>query len=220
MEQDALNRIAEARAAGMDGAVLDALEARARAASPTVDGDAGDLGDRLDEEDLSSITAALEAEYGTDRVPEAAEIPAEPESEQSVNEVFESFKEHVKASVEVGDFQTHYDLGIAYKEMGLSDAALDGFRIASGAPDSTAGVQHAGFVPLGPRGDAEADPVVSRGLNAPGNEVACRPPIRSADRLERPGTSAEPDLLAQILREEPGYPRRRPRRRLRSKLSL
>jgi tetratricopeptide (TPR) repeat protein len=209
MEQDALNRIVEARAAGLDGASLDALEARARAASPTAYGDAGDGGDRLDEEDLSSITAALEAEFGTDRVPETADIPAEPESEQSVNQVFASFKEHVRSSVEAGDFQTHYDLGIAYKEMGLSDAALDEFRIASGAPElyreacSMLGLCH------WDRGETEESIRWYRAaLDAPGGEEVRLSGVRYdlADRLEHTGdVRGAFDLLAQVLREEPGY---------------
>jgi tetratricopeptide (TPR) repeat protein len=227
MEQDALNRIVEARAAGVDGAALDALEARARAAAPadaadaadapdavtfeeTIDvGDLGDGGDRLDEEDLSSITAALEAEYGTDRLPEEAASPAEPESEQSVDQVFESFKEHVKASVEVGDFQTHYDLGIAYKEMGLSDAALDEFRIAAGAPElyrdacSMLGLCH------WDRGETEeALRWYRAALDAPGGEEVRLSGLRYdlADKLERTGdVQGAYELLVEVLREEPGY---------------
>ena len=209
MEQDALKRIVEARAAGVDGAALDALEARARAASPGIESDAGDGGDRLDEEDLSSITAALEAEYGTDRVPEVSDLPAEPESEQSVDEVFESFKEHVKASVEVGDYQTHYDLGIAYKEMGLSDAALEEFRLASGAPElyreacSMLGLCH------WDRGEtAEAIRWYRAALDAPGGEEVRLSGLRYdlAERLEQTGdVQGAYELLAQVLREEPGY---------------
>jgi tetratricopeptide (TPR) repeat protein len=221
MEQDALNRIVEARAAGVDRAALDALEARARAAIPastaggvTLDetievGDFGDGGDRLDEEDLSSITAALEAEYGTDRVPELAASPAEPESEQSVDQVFESFKEHVKAAVEVGDYKTHYDLGIAYKEMGLSDAALDEFRIASGAPElyrdacSMLGLCH------WDRGETEeALGWYRAALDAPGGDEVRLSGLKYdlADKLEQTGdVRGAYELFVEVLREEPGY---------------
>jgi pilus assembly protein FimV len=37
-----------------------------------------------------------------------------------------------------GDFSTHYDLGIAYKDMGLFDNAIDEFNIASGDPEKIA----------------------------------------------------------------------------------
>jgi len=207
MDEDALKRIAEARGAGMTGAALDGLEARARAGAERTDEGAGE--DRLDEEDLSSITAALEAEYGTDRVPEAADAPAEPESEQSVNEVFESFKEHVNAAVEAGDFRTHYDLGIAYKEMGLVDDALAEFRIASGTPElyreacSMLGLCH------WERGETdEAIRWYRAAIDAPGAEEAPLSGLRYdlAAMLEQTGDARGAyELLAQVLAEDPGY---------------
>ncbi len=209
MNQDALNRIAEARRAGSEGAALDALEARAHAATGSGDEDAGGGSDRLDEEDLSSITAALEAEYGTDRVPEMANSPTEPESEQSVDEVFESFKEQVNATVGAEDFRTHYDLGIAYKEMGLSDDALAEFHIASGTPElyreacSMLGLCH------WDRGEPEeAIRWYRAALDAPGGEEDRLSGLRYelADRLEQTGdASGAYDQFAQVLREEPGY---------------
>jgi tetratricopeptide (TPR) repeat protein len=209
MNQDALNRIAEARRAGSDGAVLDALEARARAATVPYVEDSGGGDDRLDEDDLSSITAALEAEYGTDRVPDLAEPPTEPESEQSVDEVFESFKEQVNASVDVADYRTHYDLGIAYKEMGLSEDALAEFRIASGTPElyreacSMLGLCH------WDRGETEeAIRWYRAALDAPGSEEDRLSGLRYdlADRLEQTGdVRGAYDQFAQVLREEPGY---------------
>ena len=225
MQQDAINRIAEARIAGVDRARLDALEARARVGSPAVAGDPGDGGGRLDEEDLSSITAALEAEYGTDRVPDAADAPAEPESEQSLDQVFETFKAHVNASVEAGDFQTHYDLGIAYKEMGLLDAALDEFRIASGAPELYREACSMLGLCYWDRGETEeAIRWYRTALDAPGGDEIRLSGLRYdlAEKLEQTGDARGAyDLLAQVFREEPGY--RDVNRRvaaLRSKLGL
>jgi tetratricopeptide (TPR) repeat protein len=209
MNQDALNRIAEARRAGSDGAVLDALEARAREATVPGVEESGGGDDRLDEDDLSSITAALEAEYGTDRVPDLAEPPTEPESEQSVDEVFESFKEQVNASVDAGDYRTHYDLGIAYKEMGLSDDALAEFHIASRTPElyreacSMLGLCH------WDRGETEeAIRWYRAALDAPGSEEDRLSGLRYelADRLEQTGdVRGAYDQFVQVLREEPGY---------------
>jgi tetratricopeptide (TPR) repeat protein len=214
MTVDALSRIVEARASGLSDPALDALEARARAASAPAEEKAaevevaGELDERLDEEDLSSITAALEAQYGTDRAPEGTEPAAEPESEQSVDQVFESFKEHVKAAVEVGDFRTHYDLGIAYKEMGLVEDALAEFRIASGAPElyreacSMLGLCH------WERGESEeAIRWYRAALDAPGEEV----PLSGlryelALKLEESGDARGAyDLLSRIFTDEPGY---------------
>jgi len=48
-----------------------------------------------------------------------------------VEEVFAKFKEGVKAQVSESDSQTHYDLGMAYKEMGLHSDAIAEFTMAA-----------------------------------------------------------------------------------------
>jgi pilus assembly protein FimV len=48
----------------------------------------------------------------------------------SVEEVFAEFKKGLEKVVKPEDVDTHYDLGIAYKEMGLSDDALGEFAVA------------------------------------------------------------------------------------------
>lgn len=49
---------------------------------------------------------------------------------QSVEELFEEFKKGVDEQIDEEDHQTHYDLGIAYKEMGLLDEAINEFERA------------------------------------------------------------------------------------------
>jgi len=49
---------------------------------------------------------------------------------QSVEELFEEFKKGVAEQIDEDDFETHYDLGIAYKEMGLLEESIQEFRIA------------------------------------------------------------------------------------------
>ena len=51
-----------------------------------------------------------------------------------VDEVFAKFKQGVKAQVSDNDSATHYDLGVAYKEMGLLTDAAREFEIASRDP--------------------------------------------------------------------------------------
>jgi len=59
----------------------------------------------------------------------------EPKQEQiDVDEVFAKFKQGVKAQVSDNDSATHYDLGVAYKEMGLVADAIREFEIASRDP--------------------------------------------------------------------------------------
>jgi tetratricopeptide (TPR) repeat protein len=48
----------------------------------------------------------------------------------SVEEVFTEFKKGLERVVQRGDVDTHYDLGIAYKEMGLLDDAVQVFEVA------------------------------------------------------------------------------------------
>jgi len=60
------------------------------------------------------------------------EEPSAPSDEfqYSVDDVFSEFKKGLKQVVQGGDVETHYDLGIAYKEMGLLDDALSEFKQA------------------------------------------------------------------------------------------
>ncbi len=90
-------------------------------------GEAADGGD----DDLSTIAAALEAE-----LLEEEGVPLTPDagSEQSIQEVFTQFRERVDEQVASDDHQTHYDLGIGYKEMGLLAEAIQEFEIALASP--------------------------------------------------------------------------------------
>jgi tetratricopeptide (TPR) repeat protein len=49
----------------------------------------------------------------------------------SMSEVLREFKEGVEENIPAGDFSSHYDLGITYKEMGLLDEAVLEFEKAS-----------------------------------------------------------------------------------------
>ena len=53
----------------------------------------------------------------------------------SADDVFAEFKKGVAETVEAGDAQTHYDLGIAYREMGLIADAVEAFKLAAAQPD-------------------------------------------------------------------------------------
>lgn len=56
----------------------------------------------------------------------------------SPEEVISEFKKGVARTVAKDDYQTHYHLGIAYKEMGLLDEAIAEFKIASNDTDRIA----------------------------------------------------------------------------------
>ena len=80
-----------------------------------------DLAHELEEE--------LEAE-----VPEAAASEDGP----SFDDIFSEFKKGVEREISLDDTQAHYDLGIAYKEMGLLDDAIQELMVAKSDPDKEA----------------------------------------------------------------------------------
>lgn len=69
----------------------------------------------------------------------ASRRPGPPEEELTeqqvdVDQVFAKFKAGVKQQVSEGDSGTHYDLGVAYKEMGLLKDAIGEFELAARDP--------------------------------------------------------------------------------------
>ena len=61
-----------------------------------------------------------------DRFDLAAEIDGEEgASDEGFQEVFDAFKKGVQEQISEGDSETHYDLAIAYKEMGLLEDAIE-----------------------------------------------------------------------------------------------
>jgi tetratricopeptide (TPR) repeat protein len=85
-----------------------------------------------------------------------------------VEEVFEKFKAGVAEQIESDDWQSHYDLGVAYKEMGLVDDALREFEVA-GRDASRACVCHSmvGMIHLERGNINEAIDAFMRGLQSP-----------------------------------------------------
>lgn len=82
------------------------------------------------------IAASLDALDSLDQAPERPALRSAAE-EVDVDQVFEKFKEGVRATVADSDAATHYDLGVAYKEMGLTADALTEFELASRDPSRT-----------------------------------------------------------------------------------
>ncbi|HET9035916.1 MAG TPA: tetratricopeptide repeat protein, partial [Myxococcaceae bacterium] len=75
------------------------------------------------------------AEELADELEELGPPPEEPAAagadfQYSVEEVFSEFKKGLERVVQSTDVDTHYDLGIAYKEMGLLDDAVQVFEVA------------------------------------------------------------------------------------------
>jgi tetratricopeptide (TPR) repeat protein len=85
---------------------------------------------RSSEDEAFDIARQLAEEIGEP----AAPASAEEEFQYSVEDVFSQFKKGVEKTVKPEDTQTHYDLGIAYKEMGLLDDAIHEFEMALTGP--------------------------------------------------------------------------------------
>ncbi len=83
-----------------------------------------------DEDDFFDLAAELEQELQDD----AEEMVSLSEEEQSLEEIFREFKKGVESQLDAEDYDTHYNLGIAYKEMGLVDEAIGEFQLASKDP--------------------------------------------------------------------------------------
>ncbi len=79
--------------------------------------------------ELSEALEGLEAEEES-LFDESSKSP----EEMSFEEVFEEFKKGVERKVSEEDSATHYNLGIAYKEMELLDEAIGEFQIAARSP--------------------------------------------------------------------------------------
>ena len=89
-----------------------------------------------DEQQFFNLAEELEKELAEDAAPPPAD-PARPEGEASLEEIFREFKKGVEQQLSAEDYETHFNLGIAYKEMGLTDEAIGEFQLASKDPART-----------------------------------------------------------------------------------
>lgn len=80
--------------------------------------------DEAGEDDAFAMAAKL-ADEATDAKP----VAAKGGGEVDVSDVISQFRDGVAAAVDIGDAATHYDLGIAYMEMGLHTEAIDEFKL-------------------------------------------------------------------------------------------
>ena len=88
---------------------------------------------------------------------------------QTVDELFSAFREGVEKQVLGDDYDTHYNLGIAYKEMMLIDPAIEEFRVAMGDPERTLECCSMLSICEQARGDLDAAVAwLRQGIEAPG----------------------------------------------------
>ena len=83
-----------------------------------------------DEEDFFDLASELQDELGTGLNDLEESLP-ENASEQSLEEIVEGFKRGVEENIGEEESDTHYNLGIAYREMMLLDEAIHEFQISA-----------------------------------------------------------------------------------------
>lgn len=99
-------------------------------AAQPADASGGDGAGR-DAFDLAQELADELGDFGEQATAEPGSVGGGDDDYQvSVEEVFAEFKKGLEKVVKPEDVDTHYDLGIAYKEMGLIDDAISEFTIA------------------------------------------------------------------------------------------
>jgi tetratricopeptide (TPR) repeat protein len=81
--------------------------------------------------DIAETLGALE---GGDRTSGVGMPSYSSQNQVDVEEVFAKFKEGVAKQIPVDDAQSHYDLGVAYKEMGLVEDSVREFELAARDP--------------------------------------------------------------------------------------
>jgi tetratricopeptide (TPR) repeat protein len=90
-----------------------------------------------DEQQFFNLAEELEKDLLDEAPPPAAPVLGETQDETSLQEIFREFRKGVEQQLSAEDYETHYNLGIAYKEMGLLDEAIGEFQLASKAPALT-----------------------------------------------------------------------------------
>ena len=124
------------------------------------DGDFIDLGSMLSEEDEGPPAKDT-------RMTVADEEPTGDE-EQDFQDMLARFKQGIDENIDEADFESHYDLGVAFKEMGLLDEAIAELQKALRAPEGklrTSEMLGICFFEKGAFGVAES--ILRRGLDLP-----------------------------------------------------
>jgi len=82
-----------------------------------------------EEEDFFDLAGELVEELSREEVFQRDGVTIQ--SEQSLEDIVEGFKKGVAEHLSPTDYDTHFNLGIAYREMGLLDEAIGEFQLAA-----------------------------------------------------------------------------------------
>jgi len=87
-----------------------------------------------EEEQFFDLAAELEKELAEEEM--VAEATGEGKaSDVSIEQLFKEFQRGVAEQVQEEDYDTHFNLGLAYREMGLVDEAIGEFQLSAKSPD-------------------------------------------------------------------------------------
>ena len=90
------------------------------------------------------------------------------DEEKDFRDMLARFKQGIDENIEETDFQSHYDLGVAFKEMGLLDEAIAEFQKALGAPEGKLRTTEAlGACFIDRHAYVVAESILRRGLDLP-----------------------------------------------------
>jgi tetratricopeptide (TPR) repeat protein len=85
-----------------------------------------------DEQEFFNFAGELQTEMRQEAG--APAVPAVSGGDVPLEEIFREFKKGVEQQLSPEDYETHYNLGIAYKEMALTDEAISEFQRAAKSP--------------------------------------------------------------------------------------
>jgi tetratricopeptide (TPR) repeat protein len=120
-EFEALVELDEAQPEPVAAPAAPSTSSASSASSASSEGEFIDLASELSEEIFGTHSAAEEEE------PE----PEGPLTDPGLDQIFREFRKGVEKQLGAEDYDTRYNLGIAYKEMGLLDEAIAEFQLAA-----------------------------------------------------------------------------------------
>jgi len=172
---------------------------------------AGEITPPADPLDVSRVFDDVLAAAGQPREPspDSEAVPTEAPGAAPAFDVSAVLREHVNAQISQEDYGARYDLGIAYREMGLVDEAIAEFQLAARDPDrlvDCASLMAGCFVEKGLPGLAVK--WLERGLAAPGISEEEGQALRYelGDALERDGeTTRALAVFTELYGESAGH---------------
>jgi pilus assembly protein FimV len=164
----------------------------------------------LEEDVKTGVDRSFDIAASLDAV-EDSQVPAFEQADKQVDveEVFAKFKEGVAKQISLDDGQSHYDLGVAYKEMGLTDDALREFDTAARDPKRECICRSMiGTIQMDRGNVNEAIDAFMRGLHAqsksPEQETMLCFEIGAAYELKKMNREAL-SYFQKVMRREPNY---------------